>query len=137
MGLDPASLSPAFKACMAFHRGKLPPSPGTTTTVKAVMPKLNKTEAAFLAILKTERPGCWIGVQNIALILGHDTRYYPDLWCYDIGGVTAYEVKGFFRDDAKVKIKVAATLFPWIKFVLVFKDKSGWRREEVKRIPIA
>lgn len=41
--------------------------------------------------------------------------------------ITFYEVKGFKEDDAMVKIKVAARLFPWAEFVLVTMDRQGWK----------
>jgi len=43
----------------------------------------------------------------------------------------AYEVKGFMRDDAAVKLKVAASLYPWIKFHLVTRKKGEWIIQEV------
>jgi hypothetical protein len=94
--------------------------------------KLNKTEKAFLNVLRS-RGLQWIGIQNITLKLADDTRYTPDFFYIHDGKLNANEVKGFFRDDAKVKIKVAARLFPWIRFTLVFKGKgSAWEYREVK-----
>lgn len=93
--------------------------------------KLNKTEASFLAYLR-HSSACWVGVQNITLKLADDCRYTPDFACISDAKFTFYEVKGFWRDDAKVKIKVAARLFPMFKFVVVMKDKGGWKFEDVK-----
>ncbi len=47
--------------------------------------------------------------------------------------MTAYETKGFMRDDAAVKIKVAASspAYRWIKFHLASRCKSGWSVELV------
>src|ERR1051326_3404515 len=67
--------------------------------------KLNKTERAYLSILRTERYS-WIGIQCLTLKLADDCRYTPDLITIHTGLVQAREVKGFWRDDAKVKIKV-------------------------------
>ena len=39
-----------------------------------------------------------------------------------------HEVKGFWQDDARVKIKVAADLYP-IRFLAVMKKKSEWQIE--------
>lgn len=94
--------------------------------------KLNKTEKAYLAYLRGLNPQ-WLGIQNVTLKLADDTRYTPDFVAIDNCGIFhAREVKGFFRDDAKVKIKVAARQFTWIRFTLAFKDGNGWRHEEVK-----
>lgn len=93
--------------------------------------KLNKTEKAYLNHLRS-RGLPWIGVQSITLKLADDCRYTPDFTYIHDGKFHAHEVKGFFRDDAKVKIKVAARKFPWIVFTLVFKHKSGWEWKLVK-----
>lgn len=99
--------------------------------------RLNKTEREYWEHLKQSQllDECivWIGVQNITLKLADDCRYTPDFWTVEVGGqIVAREVKGFWRDDAKVKIKVAARLFPWIKFVVVKKLQYSWSEEEVK-----
>ena len=36
------------------------------------------------------------------------------------------------RDDAAVKLKVAAQLYPWFTFVLVKKTKSGFSYKTIK-----
>jgi hypothetical protein len=41
-----------------------------------------------------------------------------------------YETKGFPRDDAMVKVKVAPKFFPWARFVLVTK-KAGSYLEKI------
>lgn len=96
--------------------------------------KLNKTEAAYLDYLKSRDDNEWIGVQNITLKLADDCRYTCDFSVVGANGrLIMLEVKGFFRDDAKVKIKVAARLFPWIQFIVVQKTKGvGWTHTEVK-----
>ena len=93
--------------------------------------KLNKTERAFLEYLRREHR--WIGVQCLTLKLGDDCRYTPDLWTHGSDGFTAWEVKGFWRDDAKVKIKVAARIYPMIRFIVVSKDRDGWTQLEIQR----
>ena len=47
------------------------------------------------------------------------------------GELECHEVKGWWRDDARVKIKVAAELFPWIQFVAVTKQPQGWVEERL------
>ena len=47
--------------------------------------------------------------------------------------VEIHEVKGFWQDDARVKIKVAASLYPFRFFAVkpvAKKDGGGWKREE-------
>lgn len=96
--------------------------------------KLNKTERAYLQYLRTGCGAAWIGIQNITLKLADDTRYTPDFFFIDCSGseLHAREVKGFWRDDAKVKIKVAARLFSWIRFTVAVKTKTGWEHTQVK-----
>ena len=84
---------------------------------------LNKTEAAFLEHLRATHPGAQIHSQAITLKLGNGVRYTPDFVIPP--HVAAYECKGFMRDDAAVKVKVAASLYPWITFFLVSKRKGG------------
>lgn len=93
--------------------------------------RLNKLERAYLAYLRGLNPD-WIGVQNIALKLADDTRYTPDFWCLLNGKLSAREVKGFMRDDARVKLMVAARQFPWINFILVTGKAGAWVHTEVK-----
>jgi hypothetical protein len=39
------------------------------------------------------------------------------------------EVKGFWRDDARVKIKVAREMFPWFVWTAVKVYRGGWKYE--------
>ena len=102
-------------------------------------PKLNKTEAAFEAYLKARYDvEDWVlGSQNITLQLGNGVRYTPDFNAFASRGDMRpmfWEVKGFMRDDAGVKLKVAAALYPQFDFALVKKQgktATGWKIEEV------
>jgi hypothetical protein len=93
--------------------------------------KLNKLEKAWLRELRRLNPP-WIGIQCVTLKLADDCRYTPDFPTIDPNGlIVFYETKGFMRDDAAVKIKVAARLFRWAKFVLVTKEKGQWVQKEI------
>lgn len=94
--------------------------------------KLNKWEAQWLAVLRS-RYFAWIGIQSVTLKLADDCRYTPDFWTLGVGGkLIAWEVKGFMREDAKIKIKVAARIFSWVQFVLVTRDGKSWKESVVK-----
>jgi hypothetical protein len=93
---------------------------------------LNKTEQAFLLYLRHVACEKCIGVMNVTLKLADDCRYTPDFVTYGGTYVHFWEVKGYWRDDARVKIKVAARLFPWAKFTAVQRIKGEWRFEEIK-----
>ena len=100
---------------------------------------LNKLERSFQAFLfKNPDRIQDIKVQDIILRLGNDCRYVPDFSCWmNLGNGPEYcfwEVKGFMREDALVKLKVAARLYaPW-KFFLVTKPKGSvdFHIEQVK-----
>lgn len=93
---------------------------------------LNKTEAKYLDYLKSLNPQ-WLGVQCIKLKLAKNTTYTPDFWAIDhLGVLHAREVKGFWRDDARVKIKVAARMYPWVRFTAATLVKQRWQHEEIK-----
>lgn len=100
---------------------------------------MNKTEALFLAHLKATHPDAWIEREPFALKLGNGVRYNPDfaVWRYDAPtespALTCYEVKGHMRDDAAVKLKVAASKFHFARFVLVWRDRKsgGWKQQVI------
>ncbi len=94
---------------------------------------LNGLERAFLAHLAVHKLG-EVLTQAITLKIANGCRYTPDFIEVRHGfGLRAYEVKGFMREDAAVKIKVAAALFSWIEFFLVTRSKltRDWRIERV------
>ncbi len=129
-----------------------PPKPAKKagTRIRQNSAGLNKTEQAFFDYLKArEDPGVLRTVlppQSVTLRIANGCRYTPDFVVvyhvqHDEGNgyaqeLVAYEVKGFMRDDAAVKIKVAATAFPWITFHLVTKlpgGGGGWAISEVQK----
>jgi hypothetical protein len=95
----------------------------------------NKTEAAYGAHLAAEqRAGAvlWWRYGSVTLRLADDTRFTPDfcVMLADSCELQFHEVKGFFREDAKIKIKVAAEMYP-LTFLAVFKEPNGgWRYED-------
>ncbi len=102
---------------------------------------LNKTEAAFQDYLRAKYAGSQILAQCVTLKLGNGVKYTPDFiriadatneHASPVSQWTAWEVKGFMRDDAAVKIKVAAAMYPLIQFYLVRRNgRIGWRVDHV------
>lgn len=94
---------------------------------------MNKTEQAFFEYLQHNIGRTFsVMAQCVTLRLANGVRYCPDFIVKGDNFAHAYEVKGFMRDDAAVKLKVAASLYPWIKFHLVTKRKcGGWDILEV------
>ena len=94
--------------------------------------KLNKLERAWLSEMRSRGYG-FIGVQSVTLKLGHDCRYTPDFTAVVDGVRCAFETKGFMRDDAQVKLRVAAREFRWLfAFHLVTRQNGAWKVELVK-----
>lgn len=98
---------------------------------------LNRTEAAYRAHLDgLVRSGAVLDYrfEAVKLRLADNTFYSPD-FVVQLADRTleVHEVKGFWTDDARVKIKVAAALFPWFRFIAVQarakKDGGGWSVE--------
>lgn len=99
---------------------------------------MNPTESAYAALLELEKQAgliTWYAFEPIKLRLGKNTFYTPDFGVRLASGeLELREVKGFWRDDARVKIKNAAYMYPIFRFVAVTKKKKrdggGWEREE-------
>jgi hypothetical protein len=96
--------------------------------------KLNKTEKAYLANLRYKH-ATEIGIQNVTLKLADDCRLTPDFNYINADGEFVFvDVKGFQREDALIKMKVAARMYRWARFQIVFKDKTqpeGWMIKKV------
>lgn len=97
--------------------------------------QMNKTEARYAQHLeKLKRIGDILdyGFERYKLRLAKNTYYTPDFDVTEADGTLSFrEVKGFWRDDARVKIKVAAEQFPQHKFVAVKWNKLTWDFEVI------
>ena len=76
----------------------------------------------------------WFKFEGVKLRLADNIFYTPDFAVMLADGVLEmHEVKGFWQDDARAKIKIAADLYP-IRFVAVRikakKAGGGWTVEE-------
>ena len=95
---------------------------------------MNRTEAAYAVQLELLQRGEHLfrwDFQPVKLRLADRTFYTPDFRVILCTGEEEYhEVKGFMRDDAAVKIKVAAEQHPY-PFFLVQKSKHGFTKERV------
>ena len=97
---------------------------------------MNKTEAAYdahLAELQHAGQIKWRKFEGLKLRLADSTFYTPDFAVMAADGVIeCHEVKGFWQDDARAKIKVAADLYPF-RFIAVKarakKEGGGWKVE--------
>lgn len=94
---------------------------------------MNKTEAAYDAHLKLLTHAgtvLWHRFEAVKLRLADNTFYTADFFVLPKSGyLEVHEIKGHWQDDARVKIKVAASIYPF-KFIAVTRNKDGWKREE-------
>ena len=67
--------------------------------------------------------------EGIKLKLGPNTFYTPDFVVTKVEQIEFHEVKGFWEDDARVKTKLAAALFPEFCFVGVRLEKRPEDKE--------
>lgn len=97
----------------------------------AGMNGLEKKYALYLdECIKIGKVSDW-KFEKITLHLGISLKYLPDFFIVTGDGyIEFHDTKGFWRDDARAKIKMAAEMFPCITFraVKLIKDK-GWEYE--------
>lgn len=95
--------------------------------------KMNKTEAAYakyLDILKQIGEVVEYWFEEINLRIADNCFYKPDfLVLLSNGHLEVHETKGFWQDDALVKIKAAAEKFPF-RFIAVRLVKGNWEIRE-------
>ncbi len=93
----------------------------------AGMNKLEKARAIVLEAMKRAGKIQSWRYEKLTLKLADDCRYTPDFVVVENDfSITLEETKGFWRDDAKVKIRVAATQFPEFCFQGVQLVKGAW-----------
>lgn len=95
---------------------------------------MNKTEELYSRILELQRHNGEIlrwDFEPEKLRLADKTFYTPDFRVILADStIEFHEVKGFFRDDARVKIKVAAELHPYV-FRVAKCIKGKWEIETI------
>jgi hypothetical protein len=98
---------------------------------------MNKTEQAYAAHLELLRHAgevSWYRFEGLKFRLADNTFFTPDFAVMRAGGqMECHEVKGFWQDDARAKIKIAADLYPF-RFIAIKaqskKEGGGWAVEE-------
>jgi hypothetical protein len=97
---------------------------------------MNKTEAAYqnhLEAMKHAGDIVWYRFEGMKFRLADNAFYTPDFAVMRSNGeLECHEVKGFWRDDARAKIKIASDMYP-IRFLAVKaqakKHGGGWEVE--------
>jgi hypothetical protein len=92
---------------------------------------MNRTEARFLGFLQAlQREGvvAWVSDHEpMRLKLADGARYTPDFASIGRDGkLSFWEIKGFQREAAAVRIKVAAEKYPWATFTTVKWERQKW-----------
>ncbi|KAJ8136940.1 hypothetical protein OY671_009847, partial [Metschnikowia pulcherrima] len=96
----------------------------------------NATEREYGALLELRRVAgevAWFKFEGLKSRRADNTCYTPDFAVMlHTGESECHEVKGFWQDDARAKIKIAADLYPFA-FIAVRKrakkDGGGFERE--------
>jgi hypothetical protein len=102
--------------------------------------EMNQGEERYAKFLDDEKHAgrvLWWKFQGIKLRLADNTFYTPDFNVMPASGVLEmHEVKGFWLDDARAKIKVAADIYPFVFVALkaiAKKHGGGWEVEDFSR----
>ncbi len=100
---------------------------------------MNGQETAYAQTLEARRIGgeiLWWGFETIKLRIGHAAWYTPDFQVVLASGqIEIHEFKGYQEEAARVRIKAAAGLYPWLRFVQIRKiPKREGGGYEVERI---
>ena len=95
--------------------------------------QMNQTEGAYadhLDLLRRAGEITWFCFEGVTLKLADGCRFTPD-FAVQLPDETVeiHEVKGFWRDDAKIKLKVAVEMYPIFRFVVVKRVRGAWVEE--------
>ena len=94
--------------------------------------QMNKLETRFAEYLELQKKAgliYWYDYEPIRLKLADRTTYLPDFMALmSDDSIQLFEVKGFWEQHARIKIKVAADKFPF-KFTAVQWVKKEWSFE--------
>ena len=92
--------------------------------------KMNSLETEYSYLLDLQKCNNEIldwRFEGIRFKLGDGAYYKPDFLIVKKDRFEIHETKGHWREAAKVRIKTAATLYPWFKFVAVYQNKKPKR----------
>ncbi|WP_241159701.1 hypothetical protein [Desulfovibrio sp. ZJ200] len=143
-GLDLTKVTPAMLAerAIKFTGNQEPsagkrascrvPAKGQTYHTEGIPNGLEAAYAQYLeGLLSSGKILFWM-FERVRLTLARKTTYLPDFFVVRADGSAEFhETKGFWRDDARAKIKIAAQEFPCFGFVAVQrnKDTGAWEFE--------
>ena len=91
--------------------------------------RMNKTEAKYsqeLDAMLFSRQILGYHFGRVKFGLADRTWYTPDFIVVYPTHIEVVEIKGFLRDDAAAKFKIAAETFPWFKWKMLRLRKGEW-----------
>lgn len=95
--------------------------------------EMNKTEEAYAAHLALQMAAgqiAWFRFESVKLKLAEKTHLTIDFFVMTAAGdLEAHEVKGFWEEDARVKVKVAAEMYPFRFMAVQRAPGGGWKTE--------
>lgn len=107
-----------------FAKGRIP---------RRVAGQMSSTEVKYASLLEarqTKGEIIWYKYEGLKFRLADKTFYTPDFVIQlPNGELEVHEVKGFWLDAARIKIKVAADTYPF-KFIAITYKKKEWVIEE-------
>jgi len=89
--------------------------------------QMNATERDYGVVLEARKQQgevLWYKFEGVKLRLANNTFYTPDFAVMRADGqLECHEVKGFWQDDARAKIKIAADMYPF-EFIALKKQSK-------------
>lgn len=89
--------------------------------------------AGMLAVLQVhdKSVAAW-GYQPIRFRIAGGCFFTPDFVVrYADGRIVAVDVKGYMREAARIRIRIAAEKYPWMQFIVARKKHEKWETEIV------
>lgn len=130
----PPSIQAAVDSARASHEVEKPRLLARATRKPGAVAGMNKLEAAYSEHLERRRAAGEIAewrYESTKLRLADGAWYTPDFRVLlPNGEVEFHETKGFMREAARIRLRVAAELHPF-RFVLVRRADGAWTEEVV------
>lgn len=101
---------------------------------------MNRLEAKYAQQLELEKKAGLIlhwSYESLTVKLADATRLTVDFFVINAdGSIDLRETKGFMREEAWCKLKTAASIYPWFRFLLVRKaNKNSGAEWIIQEIP--
>lgn len=96
--------------------------------------RMNKWERLYAATLEGRKAAgevIWHEFEAVKLRLADGAWYTPDFMVLTPGGLEFHEVKGFWREAARVRIKVASDKYPFPVYAITRARNGEWQYERI------